>query len=119
MYSVLDYIVVIAFSISLVANLFFLIKIRKLDKAASRILNEISDCLHVLRQDQIYNMTQFNDFSKDVKTAMSTTKFTTHQIYQMMLDQRTQQVPTESVKPNNWDSMKQAFNVPKKVKIDE
>lgn len=99
MESFLDMFVVFTLSISVLANIVFLVNTRKSSKACDKILKEYPEV--------------FGDIVDKIE-------FNSAEIHRSLLDLKDSIQPIKpSIRPNNWDSMREAFKAPTKVAVDE
>lgn len=101
----LDYFIIFSFSLSIISNIYFLIKVRSIDKASNKILNEYPHSLNDIQEALLRFENEFIDGLEGIEIALVGLK-----------------TPSDSMQPsraNNWDSIREAFKGPIKVEVNE
>ena len=98
----LDMFLIFAFSVSIIANMAFILHLKRNKKSCDKIINDHP----VLFQD--------------IKNKLEVIDSVTTEINRSLLELKDSIQPIKpSIRPNNWDSMRHAFKAPTKVAIDE
>ena len=106
METILDIILIFACTTSIVTNLVYLFSVKKLNRAADLSLKDIPE----LRENQSILLKDFGIFHSKVDSFLSKSD---------QLLQEPTISPNRPIKPNNWDSMREAFKGPARVELNE
>jgi hypothetical protein len=104
-----DFFQLIIFSalvVGIVGNVFFILKTQKIEKAADHILKEYPELLNSL-------METFGEVQDKIDHLSDKIEQIDIALLKKAADAASQ------TKPNNWDSVREAFKVPTKIEVNE